>query len=753
MSTNLSTRAPSRSVEAPFVLALGALGVGVAARVAWAARGGALVVAAPPVVVAALVLAGTFRVWHDLAAAAGIEGDLVASEGREGEVSETFVRQAKDLVDRASSTLPSVCILVGLLGTFAGLFEALVGSRDLLATAVDAAALRAVVGAPLAGLARAFGSSAAGIVGSVVLGLSEGRFQRVADAIAVRLEIVDEKRRTLALGAQLREALASATGAAADQSAREERLTAVLERVARAVEPLAAANEATRSVLVENQALLRELATSVRVGSEASAVALREGAAQSAAALRASAEEGQGALRASQEALMEALMEALRTASVAATSAIVAAAEETRRAVETSNEQTAASLASSSTEGSRAIEAASLRTEGAVERFAREIAASARASFEQANSGITSALAGAALAVEGAASRLVTAVEATSTAQRAELEAAREAHTTTTATLVSAQETSLERLATANGVALEAFTRATEELRAHGVALGDGLRSREESAHAATLRSLEEALGAWAKRDEERYAREESERRARWEDDDARRAEWSGAEKLVLQAAMDILAERMAAVAEVQRRAAGTVEAASAVLRHVEVEASRSSEAALAQRAQAEESFRTALNEGAKAIAETLAQETRALAASLREELAHAGSALEARAQALADGATRAEGTALDRVTSLESAASAMSAQAGDVARAVETLAEVLRSAPLEVSPVVSSGSSTSDVAGGAAPPGAATVQNDEDRAAFVACLEEARRWFDASQALQQKFLDEAMQLRGGGRP
>ncbi len=749
MSTNLSTRAPSRSVEAPFVLALGALGVGVAARVAWAARGGALVVAAPPVVVAALVLAGTFRVWHDLAAAAGIEGDLVASEGREGEVSETFVRQAKDLVDRASSTLPSVCILVGLLGTFAGLFEALVGSRDLVATAVDAAALRAVVGAPLAGLARAFGSSAAGIVGSVVLGLSEGRFQRVADAIAVRLEIVDEKRRTLALGAQLREALASATGAAADQAAREERLTAVLERVARAVEPLAAANEATRSVLVENQALLRELATSVRVGSEASAVALREGAAQSAAALRASAEEGQGALRASQEALMEAL----RTASVAATSAIVAAAEETRRAVETSNEQTAASLASSSTEGSRAIEAASLRTEGAVERFAREIAASARASFEQANSGITSALAGAALAVEGAASRLVTAVEATSTAQRAELEAAREAQTTTTAKLVSAQETSLERLATANGVALEAFTRATEELRAHGVALSDDLRSREESARAATLRSLEEALGAWAKRDEERYAREESERRARWEDDDARRAEWSGAEKLVLQAAMDILAERMAAVAEVQGRVAGTVEAASAVLRHVEVEASRSSEAALAQRAQAEESFRTALNEGAKAIAETLAQETRALAASLREELAHAGSALEARAQALADGATRAEGTALDRVTSLESAASAMSAQAGDVARAVETLAEVLRSAPLEVSPVVSSGSSTSDVAGGAAPPGAATVQNDEDRAAFVACLEEARRWFDASQALQQKFLDEAMQLRGGGRP
>lgn len=749
MSTNLSTRAPVRAVEAPFVLVLGALGVGVAARVAWAARGGALVLVAPPVVVAALVVAGTFRVWRDLAAAAGVEGELVAMEGREGEVSETFVRQAKDLVDRASSTLPSVCILVGLLGTFAGLFEALVGSRDLLATAVDAAALRAVVGAPLAGLARAFGSSAAGIVGSVVLGLSEGRFQRVADAIAVRLEIVDDKRRTLAIGAHLREALASASGAAADQAAREERLTAVLERVARAVEPLASANEATRTVLAENQSLLRELATSVRVGSEASAVALREGAAQSAAALRASAEEGQGALRASQEALMEAL----RTAAVSATSAIVAAAEETRRTVESSNERTAASLASSSTEASRAIEAASLRTEASVERLVREVGASTKASAESSNEALTNVLAGAARAVDGAASRLVASVEATSTAQRAEVEASREAQTAHIAKVVSAQEATLERFAAANGAALEAFARATDELRAYAVALGDGLRSRDEAAQAATLASLENALGAWAKRDEERYAREESERRARWEDDDARRAEWSGAEKLVLQSAMEIVAERLAAVAEVHGRVAGTVEAASAVLRQVEVQASRSGEAASAQRAHAEESFHGALKEGAKAIADTLAHETRTLVVSLREELAHAGGALEARAREVAEGASRAEGAALERVTSLESAATAMSEQARDVARAVETLAEVLRSVPLEGGPAASSGPATNEGAGGLAPQGAANVQNDEDRAAFVACLEEARRWFDASQALQQKFLDEATQLRGGGRP
>lgn len=734
MSTTSSTRATARAVEAPFVLVLGALGVAVAARVAWAARGGAPVLVAPPVVVAGLVGAGVFRVWRDLAVAARVEDELAGYEGREGEVSDTFVRDAKDLIDRAASTLPSVCILVGLLGTFAGLFEALVGSRDLLATAVDAAALRAVVGAPLAGLARAFGSSAAGIVGSVVLGLSEGRFQRAADAIAVRLEVVDEKRRTLALGAQLREAVAASSGPTAEQAARDERLAQLLERVARAVEPLPAGNEALRAAIAENQGVLRDLAASVKAGAEASSAAMRDASSQTVASVQESLERGHAAMRSATEALGEAV----RASATASSSLLATAAEETRRVLLDSQERTGNLVAGASSEMTRVLEASSRNTEASLERVSREVAQATAASSRE---------------LEGVVARIVESLTNTAAAQRDHLAASRDEQAGAIAKLVGAQEASLERLASANGAALDLLARATAELRAHGEALGESLRVRDEAAQRASIASLEAALGAWSKRDEERYAREEAERRARWEDDDARRAEWAGAEKLVLQSAMEIIAERLAAVADVQGRVAGIVEAASAAIERAEAHASHAAEGALAQRAEAETSFRGALQEGAKAIAETLTNETRALVGALREELVQSREALEARAGELAGAAARSEGAALERVAHLEAVAAAMTAQAGDVARAVETLAEVLRAVPLEGASPAAAGASLAETGASAAPAGAAGVQSDEDRAAFVACLEEARRWFDASQALQQKFLDEAAQLRSGGRP
>jgi len=68
--------------------------------------------------------------------------------------------------------LLGLLVMIGLLGTFLGLFESLRGAREALGSSGDVAALRAALGAPMAGLSRAFGSSAAGVSASAMLGLA-----------------------------------------------------------------------------------------------------------------------------------------------------------------------------------------------------------------------------------------------------------------------------------------------------------------------------------------------------------------------------------------------------------------------------------------------------------------------------------------------------------------------------------------------------------------------------------------------------
>lgn len=71
-----------------------------------------------------------------------------------------------------ASYLLGLLVMIGLLGTFMGLFESLRGAREALGSSGDVAALRAALGAPMTGLARAFGTSAAGVSSSAMLGLA-----------------------------------------------------------------------------------------------------------------------------------------------------------------------------------------------------------------------------------------------------------------------------------------------------------------------------------------------------------------------------------------------------------------------------------------------------------------------------------------------------------------------------------------------------------------------------------------------------
>ncbi|MCC6554629.1 MAG: hypothetical protein IT372_16740, partial [Polyangiaceae bacterium] len=70
-----------------------------------------------------------------------------------------------------ASYLIGALVMVGLLGTFLGLFETLRGAREALTASGDVDALRSALGAPMQGLSRAFGTSAAGVSASAMLGL------------------------------------------------------------------------------------------------------------------------------------------------------------------------------------------------------------------------------------------------------------------------------------------------------------------------------------------------------------------------------------------------------------------------------------------------------------------------------------------------------------------------------------------------------------------------------------------------------
>ena len=80
--------------------------------------------------------------------------------------------------------LLGLLVMIGMLGTFLGLFETLRGAREALTSSGDVDSLRAGLAAPMVGLSRAFGSSAAGVSASAMLGLG-AVFVRRAEAATI----------------------------------------------------------------------------------------------------------------------------------------------------------------------------------------------------------------------------------------------------------------------------------------------------------------------------------------------------------------------------------------------------------------------------------------------------------------------------------------------------------------------------------------------------------------------------------------
>lgn len=81
----------------------------------------------------------------------------------------------------------SLLVMLGLLGTFLGLFETLRGAGLALDASADVEALRTGLRAPISGLMRSFGTSAAGVASSSMLGLAAVFVRRDSHRFGVAL--------------------------------------------------------------------------------------------------------------------------------------------------------------------------------------------------------------------------------------------------------------------------------------------------------------------------------------------------------------------------------------------------------------------------------------------------------------------------------------------------------------------------------------------------------------------------------------
>ncbi len=261
-------------------------------------------------------------------------------------------------------------VMLGLLGTFLGLFETLRGAHSALAASADIDSLRAGLSQPMEGLMRSFGTSAAGVASSAVLGLGAvlirnhaRRFEvAVHSACAGPLAHLGASQRQLSAlealaeqGAAWPDAVAALTEAAnllretneeqrAAREALETRSNEEREAIAaeartqfdRMIASIAEQEERAAARLVEREAEVLKTFEKQREAAESSATSAADTAKQVSAELRKLAEaqasaidqfegrasERHSALIASAESSIRSLRDDLREASEAHTSAL-----------------------------------------------------------------------------------------------------------------------------------------------------------------------------------------------------------------------------------------------------------------------------------------------------------------------------------------------------------------------------------------------------------------------------------------------
>ena len=252
----------------------------------------------------------------------------------------------------------AVTVLVGLVGTFAGLMETLRAVAPLLRD--DQLSTVQSLALPLAGLDVTFGASVVGILVTLALALVQGDLVLAEERALARLEEATahvlvpaiwpaatrpEERvaaEVAALRGEVRQALASAGEATAARVAAATR--GEIERLV----------AATRETLERVAAASADGLNAARATNEAAATALERAVTATASALRAAAEVASSAARQSAEAATSALT----AAADAAMRTVAAGASDTQRAVSEAADSATRALTAGTGDAQRALAAA-----------------------------------------------------------------------------------------------------------------------------------------------------------------------------------------------------------------------------------------------------------------------------------------------------------------------------------------------------------------------------------------------------------
>ncbi len=370
-----------------------------------------------------------------------------------------------------AATLVGLLVMVGLLGTFLGLIDALRGARAALAASDDVEGLRTALATPMLGLGRAFGISAAGLSASAMLGLASVVARRTEVALATAVHAyADNEMAPLTIAERQ---LASSER----QAATAERHIAVAERQVAAIEAL------TRQTADAAAAAVRgteaTLAASVRA-SEATVAA--------AAAVHADVAAGVAGVGASVEA---ALTPALERAVARASDVTRERLGEWTTAVERDAETRAGRDAARSTEAL----ASEARSATRLERHAEALEAALREHAARLATSTADALAGAAKGAEGASA----AAERVVLAARDEVaarEASERAHAERTEVVLATLATATEQIATRAQGVLDAQVERQTELEGRWLAAHEASAARLVELLAQHARGLEEGLSS-----------------------------------------------------------------------------------------------------------------------------------------------------------------------------------------------------------------------------------------------------------------
>ncbi len=375
--------------------------------------------------------------------------------------------------------LVAVTVLVGLVGTFAGLMETLRGVAPLLRD--DHLSTMQALALPLAGLDVTFGASVVGILVTLALSLVQGDLVLAEEQALARLEEMTAHR----LVPELWPAAARA----------DERLVGEVSALRRELgELMATAHEATaqriEAVAATLQTTTQAATSAVAAAVQATTTSLAALAHQTNAAI---AEASRAAAATQATSATQAASALERTARETAT-ALQGTARETAAALQGTARETVAVLQSSLRDATAGLEGTTRETSAALQNTAEQTSAVLQATAERASSSLRETAEQASASLQETAQRASSTLQTTALASTAALQ---ETATAATAALVRSGDEATRRAAEAAEAAAALVTEGGAQSLAAAEALAARAAALVEESHARSVLATDERARAF----------------------------------------------------------------------------------------------------------------------------------------------------------------------------------------------------------------------------------------------------------------